>query len=82
MLNVIHGIDEFSKSGWAIYRFDFMLGFLTFLTWILALYQLRVIVMFGPLFKVMGKMIESLVKFIVIWVFMIFGFSCVTILLF
>ena len=76
MLNIMHLIKTNT------YRFDFLLALIAFLTWIKTIFQFRVTKSFGPMFKIMYKMVIDLSKFLVIWIMVLLGFSCVSILVF
>ena len=76
MLNVMLLIDR------NFYRFDFMLAAVALLTWVKCLLQFRVTMTFGPMFKIMYKMVVDLIKFLVIWIMILLAFSCVSLLVF
>ena len=64
------------------YRFDFLLAFITMLTWIKAIFMFRVTLQFGPMFKIIFQMVHDLIKFLISWTVVQVSFSCVSILLF
>ena len=64
------------------YQFDFLLGFIAFLTWLKLILYLKVSKIFGPLFKMMEEMTYDLIKFMIIWVLVIVTFACTATLFF
>lgn len=69
-------------SGAYYIRFDFLLGGIAMLTWLKAILMLRLTEKYGPVIKMIMKMIQDLLKFFVIWFFVIFMFVCVAALIF
>ena len=65
-----------------IYPFAFLMAVIASNTWVKLLFKIRVMKQFGPLFKVIQKMILSLLQFIVLWVIELMIFTSVSILLF
>lgn len=76
MLNVMWLIDQDS------YRFDFLLAGVDLFIWIKCLLMFRITNAFGPMFKIMYKMVVDLIKFLIIWTIVLLAFSCVSLLVF
>jgi hypothetical protein len=76
MLNVMFLI---SNGG---YRVDYLLAFVALMIWIKTIYSFRITAEFGPMFKILSKMIEEISKFLVVWVMILFAFSCVSVIIF
>ena len=76
MLNNMWYINE------DIYRFDFLLAFIAFFTWLRMFFNFRITETFGPMFRILQQMIIDLGKFLVIWSVILIMFTCVAILAF
>jgi hypothetical protein len=76
MLNIMWGIHSDS------YRFDWLLASIELFTWLRFFIGFRITQTFGPMFKIIYKMLIELFKFLIIWFIIIFIFTCVSILFF
>ena len=76
ILNVAYNIYT------ARYRFDFLVAIAAFFTWVKTIFQFRLTMQFGPTIKIMYKMVEDLVQFLVIWTMSLLAFTCVSIIAF
>ena len=64
------------------YRFDYLLSFIALLTWVKTIMMFRLSQAFGPMFKIIEKMLYDLGKFLAIWTMILMAFTCVSTLLF
>ena len=64
------------------YRFDYFLASVAFMLWFKVFWMCRVSETFGPIYKVLQKMIVDLTYFLAIWSIILVMFSCVGILMF
>ena len=65
-----------------VVRFDIILALVAFLTLIKLFLQFEFTPTFGPLYKMMQRMITELVKFLCIWVIQLASFASVAVLAF
>lgn len=65
-----------------VIRFDVILAFVAFLTLIKLFLQFEYTPSFGPLYKMMKRMMKELVKFLMIWAIQLASFASVAVLAF
>ena len=63
-------------------RFEYILSTLVIASWLKFFFSLRVTKLFGPMYKILYSVVEDLLKFLIIWVFVILMFTCMALLAF
>ena len=66
----------------ATYYFDYFMATIAMNTWFKLLLKLRVTRQFGPLFKIIQKMIINLLQFMVLWTIELIIFTSISMLIF
>ena len=61
---------------------DYLLAFVALMTWVKTIFQFRITMQFGPMFKIISKMVFDLGKFLIVWIMILLAFSCVSTLVF
>ena len=51
-------------------------------TWAKCFLAFRITATFGPMFKILARMVVDLTKFLVVWIMILVAFSCVSLILF
>jgi hypothetical protein len=74
VMNIINGQET--------YPFTWILALTAFNIWTKFLLRLRITKTFGPMFKVILKMVGDLLEFMALWIFVIITFTCVSTLIF
>ena len=63
-------------------HFDFLIGCISSMFWLRMILMLKLTKTFGPLIRIIEKMLKELGIFLVIWVIQLFIFTCVGFLIF
>ena len=63
-------------------HFDFLIGCIASMFWLRMILMLKLTKTFGPLIRIIEKMLKELSIFLVIWVIQLFIFTCVGFLIF